>query len=132
MYEFATKYKRRWLPFLGLVSLYIIVSSIINASFGHHIICCYVLGFYIGQVYINSTPSLKSVFMSRLTVLMSCFAFLANALRVIVNYICPEWMYMFPHRLWVLFSNYSHLLLGGAIFFIIFKLFHNRIKLINL
>lgn len=52
---------------IGLLCIYIIISAIINAHFCHHIICCYIVGFYLGQMYKASL--LKDVFMSRFALL---------------------------------------------------------------
>lgn len=67
----------------------------------------------------------KDVFMSRLALVTSIIAVVMNVARVLLKYFFPECIPYIPIQLWITYSNYSHLLLGTALFAIIFKLFHN-------
>lgn len=123
LYELGKKFNGNIIIIGLLLCIYIIISSIINAHFSHHIICCYILGFYLGYIYGKSSS--KGILMSRIALFVSLIAALLNVARIILKYVYPEWMTYVPSRLWVAYSNYSHVLLGAALFTILFKLFHN-------
>ena len=119
--EFVKKSKVSLIRIVFALIVYIIFASITNAYFRHHFICCYIIGFFIGHYYGQSGGDILLI--KRLTTIFVFIAFIANGLRIIIEYIRPDYLAYIPNRIYILYSNYSHLLLGVALFLLLFLLF---------
>lgn len=118
LYQFVEKTKGKLSAIVLSTVIYIAVSSIINAYFRHHFICCYIVGFYLG--YYWRRFNYASSFISSTAYIIVPFGIVVNVARCVIEYLCPELLDNIPIPLWVLYSNYGHLLLGLSLFCILF------------
>lgn len=112
-----SKSKYRFIRFLLLSIIVIVVTETFLNYFRSAWIFCYILGFFLGRISIEVNDRLYK----NISVLIVSMAILLNAIRIIQDYVVKFELEGILANLYIRFSNYAHVALGVALF-LLFKL----------